>query len=131
VVAVEGGSIGGIEYETDRMRFLGRGQTIRRPLSVMDGRPLSNTVGPILDPIFSLRARVRIAPATTAHVTFSTMVAPTREAILLLADKYHDPASFEQSSTTWGSSGERPTSSSIWPTASSIRTPPCALATSS
>jgi len=99
VVAVEGGSIGGIEYETDRMRFLGRGQTIRRPLSVMDGRPLSNTVGPILDPIFSLRARVRIAPATTAHVTFSTMVAPTREAILLLADKYHDPASFEQTST--------------------------------
>ena len=99
VVAMEGGSIGGIEYETDRMRFLGRGQTIRRPVSIMDGRPLSNTVGPVLDPIFSLRAKVRIAPGTTTHITFSTMVAVSREAILLLADKYHDPASFERTST--------------------------------
>jgi len=99
VVAVEGGSAGGIEYETDRTRFIGRGQTIRRPVAVMDGRPLSNTVGPILDPIFSLRARVRIAPATTAHVTFATMVAESRETILLLADKYHDPVSFERTST--------------------------------
>jgi len=96
VVAVEGESIGGIEYETDRTRFLGRGQTIRRPLAIMDGLPLSNTVGPVLDPIFSLRVKVRIAPATTTHVTFSTMVAPTRETSLLLADKYHDPASFER-----------------------------------
>ncbi|HEY5513456.1 MAG TPA: glucoamylase family protein [Geomonas sp.] len=99
VVALEGGSIGGIEYETDRMRFLGRGQTIRRPVSIMDGRHLSNTVGPVLDPIFSLRARVRVAPGTTTHVTFSTMVAVSREATLLLADKYHDPASFERAST--------------------------------
>jgi len=99
VVALEEGSFGSIEYETDRMRFLGRGQTIRRPVSVMDGRPLSNTVGPVLDPIFSLRAKMRIAPGTTTHVTFSTMVAESREAILLLADKYHDPASFERTST--------------------------------
>ena len=99
VVAVEGERAGGIEYETDRMRFLGRGQTIRRPVSIMDGRPLSNTVGPVLDPIFSLRARVRVPPGTTSHVTFSTMVAATRETILLLADKYHNPASFERTST--------------------------------
>ena len=99
VVALKGGSSGGIEYETDRTRFLGRGQTIRRPDSVMDGRPLSNTVGPVLDPVFSLRAKVRIAPGTTTHVTFSTMVAVSREAILLLADKYHDPSSFERTST--------------------------------
>ena len=99
VVAVEGVIINGIEYETDRMRFIGRGQTIRRPASIMEGRPLSNTVGPVLDPIFCLRAKVRVAPGATTCVTFSTMVAATREAILLLADKYHDPASFERTST--------------------------------
>ncbi len=96
VVAMEGGSSGGIEYETDRSRFLGRGHTIRRPVSVIEGRPLSNTVGSVLDPIFSLRAKVRVAPGATAHIVFSTMVAASREAILLLADKYHDPASYER-----------------------------------
>lgn len=99
VVAIEAGNINGIEYETDRMRFLGRGHTIRMPASVIEGRPLSNTVGPVLDPIFSLRAKVRIEPGATARVVFSTMVASSREAILLLADKYHDPASYERIGT--------------------------------
>ncbi len=96
VIAVDGASCSGIEYETDRMRFLGRGRTIRRPVSIMDGRSLSNTVGPVLDPVFSLRARVRVAPGATARLIFSTMVAESREAILLLTDKYHDPAAYER-----------------------------------
>ena len=49
-----------LQFETDRARFLGRGRGIRTPVSVIDGRPLSNTVGTVLDPIFSLRRRVRI-----------------------------------------------------------------------
>ena len=60
VVVVEGGPVDGPQYETDRARFLGRGRGIRTPMSVIDGRPLSNTTGAVLDPIFSLRARVRI-----------------------------------------------------------------------
>ena len=59
VVVAEGDTVGGIQYETDRARFLGRGRGIRTPLSVIDGHPLSNTVGAVLDPIFSLRRRVR------------------------------------------------------------------------
>ena len=64
------------------------------PISVMDGRPLSNTVGAVLDPILSLRTRVRVAPGVTVHLAFSTMVAGSREQIMSLADKYHDPATF-------------------------------------
>ena len=41
------------EVETDRARFLGRGRGIRRPIAVIDGRPLSNTVGTVLDPVFA------------------------------------------------------------------------------
>ena len=67
--------MGGVQYETDRARFLGRGRGIRTALSVIDGRPLSNTAGSVLDPIFSLRVRVRLAPGSTARVTFSTVVA--------------------------------------------------------
>ena len=92
-------SAGSIEYETDRARFLGRGHTIRNPVAVMDGRPLSNTVGSVLDPIFSLRTRVSVAPGATVHIGFATMLAATREEIIDLADKYHDPSSFERIST--------------------------------
>src|SRR4029434_1017410 len=62
VALVEGTSTGGSQYETDRGRFLGRGRTIRTPMSMIEGRPLSNTTGAVLDPIFSLRRRLRLAP---------------------------------------------------------------------
>src|SRR3989441_7942698 len=45
VVVVEGETVGGLQWETDRGRFLGRGRGIRTPTSVIDGRSLSNTVG--------------------------------------------------------------------------------------
>ncbi len=87
---------GGLQYETDRMRFCGRGQTLRAPAAVIDGRPLSNTVGAVLDPIFSLRTRVIIAAGGTVHVTFTTLVASSREAVENLADKYHNAATFNR-----------------------------------
>ena len=88
-----------IQYETDRARFLGRGRSVRSPVSVIDGRPLSNTVGAVLDPIFSLRCRVRLAPGATAHAIFSTVVAESREEVLDLADKYREAATFERAAT--------------------------------
>jgi cyclic beta-1,2-glucan synthetase len=99
VVAVQGGTVGAVQFETDRLRFLGRGRGVRTPMSVIDGLPLSNTVGAVLDPIFSLRHRVRLLPGTTARVTFTTMVAPSREAALSLADRYRDPAALERAAT--------------------------------
>ena len=92
---VEGFSLGAVQYETDRARFVGRARDLREP-AALDGRPLSNSVGPVLDPIFSLRRRVRLSPGATARVTFSTVVASSREALLSLADKYRDPAIFER-----------------------------------
>ena len=69
------------------------------PVSLIDGRALSNTVGPVLDPIVSLRRRVRLRPGATARVTFSTLVAPSREDALGLADKYHDATTFDRAAT--------------------------------
>ena len=66
----------------------GAGTTCAIPVSIIDGRPLSNTVGSVLDPVISLRRTVRIPPGTTARVVFSTIVAPTREQVMELADKY-------------------------------------------
>ncbi len=95
-IATEGEAIGAVQYETSRSRFLGRGHDTRAPLAVSEDRPLSNTVGTVLDPVFSLRQRLRLQPNETAHVTFSTAVAHSREHILMLADKYHDINIFER-----------------------------------
>jgi len=96
LAVVEGELVGGAQFETDRARFLGRGRGVRTPISVIDGRPLSNTAGAVLDPIFSLRRRVRVAPGATARIAFWTLVAPSRSEALDLADKHHDPAAFER-----------------------------------
>ncbi len=96
LAVMEGESVGDVQYETDRARFLGRGHDIRTPISVMEGRPLSSSVGTVLDPIFSLRCRMRIPPGTTVRVAFWTMVAPTRSEVLDLADKHRDSNAFER-----------------------------------
>ena len=96
VMALEGEATATLQFETDRARFVGRGRTIGTASAIHEGRPLSGTAGSPLDPIFSLRRRVRLAPGATARVTFSTLVAPTREAALALADKYRAPAIFER-----------------------------------
>ncbi len=92
----------GVQYETDRARFVGRGQSLREPIAVMDGRPLTNTVGAVLDPIFSLRTRVRIAAGATEHMSFTTLVAASRQEVEDLSDKYHNVAAFERvSALAW------------------------------
>ncbi|PYO38976.1 MAG: hypothetical protein DMD33_20290, partial [Gemmatimonadetes bacterium] len=53
------GRLGGAtEYETDRGRFIGRGGDVDRPIALDTTAPLSNTTGPVLDPIVSLRQSV-------------------------------------------------------------------------
>jgi cyclic beta-1,2-glucan synthetase len=99
VVAVEGETVGELQWETDRARFLGRGRGVRMPLSMIEGRALSNTVGSVLDPIVSLRRRVRIPPGVTIRVSFSTMVAPSRVEALNLAEKYRHAVTFDRAAT--------------------------------
>ena len=96
---VDGEAVGKPEVETDRARFLGRGHSIHSPIAVIDGRPLSNTVGTVLDPIFALRRRVRVAPGATVRIAFWTVVAASREAVLDLVDKHRDTTAFERAAT--------------------------------
>ena len=99
LAVVEGQAIGGAEIETDRARFLGRGGSVRSPGAVLDGRRLSNTTGAVLDPIFALRRRVRIAPGAVVQIAFWTMAAPSRQAVLDLADRHRDIAAYERAAT--------------------------------
>ncbi|MEJ1970539.1 MAG: glucoamylase family protein [Rhizomicrobium sp.] len=99
VAVVESYALGEVQFETDRGRFLGRGQTIRNPIAISEGWPLSNTAGAVLDPIFSLRRRLRVPHGATVHVSFCTVVADTRDAVIELVEKYQDPAAFERATT--------------------------------
>ena len=99
LMVIEGESSGNMQFETDRASFMGRGQSIRAPQCVADGWPLSNTVGCVLDPIFSLRCRLRIPRGETMRVSFWTMIAGSRQEALDLADKHRDPAGFDRVTT--------------------------------
>jgi cyclic beta-1,2-glucan synthetase len=99
LTVVEGESPGDVQFETDRARFLGRGKIIRAPAAIVEGWPLSNTTGPVLDAVFSLRRRVRIPRGATARVAFWTIAASSRADVLALADKHRDPMAFERATT--------------------------------
>ncbi len=82
--------IGAVTCETDRARFIGRGNTVRDPSAMTTAGELSGTTGPVLDPIFALRTRVSVAPGQSVSVAFTTLVATTRQAAFELAGRYHD-----------------------------------------
>ncbi|MFA6957176.1 MAG: glucoamylase family protein [Thermoanaerobaculia bacterium] len=89
VLAIQGPTQAQIEWETDRMRFLGRGRGPANPLA-MEGRALSGTTGAVLDPILSLRTRLRLAPGGFVRFSFTTGVSPDEATALACAQKYHD-----------------------------------------
>ncbi|MDB4972031.1 MAG: hypothetical protein JWN48_372 [Myxococcaceae bacterium] len=91
VVDVDAAQDRSVSCETDRARFLGRGRSVRNPLALDRDGPLSDTTGSVLDPVFALRVRVELEPGQSAHVAFTTLVASTREAAFVLADRYHHP----------------------------------------
>ena len=91
VLSLEGRTQGPVEWETDRARFLGRGRGPEDP-QALDGRSLSGTTGVVLDPIVSLRQRIRLAPGGFVRLSFATGMAPSRETAVALAQRYRDPS---------------------------------------
>ena len=84
------------QVETDRARFIGRGRDIRDPAAMDDDHVLSGTVGTVLDPVFSIRRRITVAPGAMARVAFWTMVAPSRDAIVACVDRHRDVSAFDR-----------------------------------
>ena len=76
------------EFETDRAKFLGRGRTPENPEALT--RRLTNSIGAVLDPIFSLRRRVTILPNQRFQFALVTVVADSREAVVTLAGRYSE-----------------------------------------
>jgi cyclic beta-1,2-glucan synthetase len=91
VLSLEGRSQGPVEWETDRARFIGRGRDTNRP-AALDGGALSGTTGVVLDPVFSLRQRIRLVAGASVRLSFATGIAADRATAQALAQKYRDPS---------------------------------------
>lgn len=96
---VEGVLVADPQYESDRARFLTDGRAPGACGVVTAGLPLSNTVGTVLDPIFSLRRRVRIPSGGSARVAFWTVIASSHADLLALIDKHQDRSAFDRAKT--------------------------------
>nr|WP_290835506.1 glucoamylase family protein [Halomonas sp.] len=96
---VEGETVGDIQFETDRAKFLGRGRATLQASALAEGQRLSGTVGSVLDPIFALRYCLRVAPGKIARIAYWTVIASSREALMDLIDKHHDRSAFERAKT--------------------------------
>ncbi|MFN2283650.1 MAG: GH36-type glycosyl hydrolase domain-containing protein, partial [Anaerolineae bacterium] len=76
-------------YETDRARFLGRGQTPRSPVALTSGQPrLSGTTGATLDPIMALSQEIELGPHEEVSLAYVTLAAASHEEALNLAQRY-------------------------------------------
>lgn len=95
-VSTDGNVQGKVEYETNRMNFIGRNRNLSQPNAMEPDMPLSNSVGPVLDPIFSLRIRVCIEPGKSAVVNFSTGICDTRKDAMDMLEKYSDASAAER-----------------------------------
>jgi cyclic beta-1,2-glucan synthetase len=102
----DGDAVGKPEFETDRALFLGRGRSVSAPLAMLDARPLTNSIGAVLDPIFALRRRVAVAPGATVRVAFWTMAARSRADLLDCIDKHRDAAAYERATTLAWTQGQ-------------------------
>jgi cellobiose phosphorylase len=90
LMAVHGVDIGEVSYETDRMQFIGRGNTVADPQAMRGSAALSGSQGSVLDPIVAIRHRIMLDPGESATIDIVSGVAETRDAVVSLAEKYQD-----------------------------------------
>jgi cellobiose phosphorylase len=95
MMAVHGAKIGEVSYETDRMQFIGRGNTVADPDAMSGGRgfhsgALSESAGSVLDPIVAIRYRILLDPDESATINIVSGIGETRDAAMSLVEKYQD-----------------------------------------
>ena len=89
-VVVHGTNVGVPTFETDRMKFIGRGNSISAPSALTDAVSLSDSAGSVLDPIVAIRYQIVLEPEESAIVDMVTGVTETHDAALHLIEKYQD-----------------------------------------
>jgi cyclic beta-1,2-glucan synthetase len=79
-----------VSYETDRMAFLGHGNTVVNPAAMSTAGRLSGSQGSVLDPIVAIRNKFLLEPDQCITIDFIIGVGDTREICNKLIEKYQD-----------------------------------------
>ncbi|MGE5554272.1 MAG: GH36-type glycosyl hydrolase domain-containing protein [Betaproteobacteria bacterium] len=90
-IMVEGPTVGPLEYETDRARFMGRGRATGLPQAIETNQRLSGTTGTVLDPILCLRRRFEVPPGKAVRLWLVTGAADSREEALRIVRHFQQP----------------------------------------
>jgi cyclic beta-1,2-glucan synthetase len=85
-----------VSCETDRMEFIGRGRSYRRPAAMNRDGELSGRVGAVLDPVFALRTRVTVPAGNAVAVAFATFIAKNGEEAARRSQLLGTPANVEK-----------------------------------
>lgn len=89
LMAVHGAEIKDISYETDRAKFIGRGNSIVSPIAMKSSR-LSGSQGSVLDPVVAIQYKIQLEPEGSAVIDIVTGISESHEGALSLIDKYQD-----------------------------------------
>jgi cellobiose phosphorylase len=90
LMAVRGAAVGEVSYETDRMRFIGRGHSVAEPNAMHDPAALSGSAGSVLDPVVAIRYSITLEPEQAATIDMVCGIGASRDAALSLVGKYQD-----------------------------------------
>ena len=90
LMGVRGADIGEISYETDRSRFIGRGNSVANPQAMTGPGALSGAEGSVLDPIVAIRYEIALEPEESATIHILSGIGATRDACLGLIERYRD-----------------------------------------
>jgi cyclic beta-1,2-glucan synthetase len=80
---------GVVEFETNRAAFIGRGGSLARPKALIANAPLTGQVGPVLDPIASLRTAIVLEPGESREVAFLLGATASREDAAAILTSIH------------------------------------------
>lgn len=83
---IEGVELSSTSYETSRVNFIGRGKSKNNPEGI--NNPLKNTVGDVLDPIISIRKKVKIHPGKTCNIYYINSISTSKDEVINTAEKY-------------------------------------------
>ncbi|MCR5821595.1 MAG: hypothetical protein K6F85_01570, partial [Bacteroidales bacterium] len=89
-----------VEYETSRLKFLGRGNSLRHADIIDSRRILTGTVGTTLDPVMSMRRRLHIPVGKKVEAYILTGYAKAREQLLQLVEQYQTSIDVEHAFKT-------------------------------
>ncbi|MEO6918524.1 MAG: glucoamylase family protein [Collimonas sp.] len=90
LMAIHGAELDAVSYETDRMEFIGRGNTVTAPQAMRTPGPLGGNAGPVLDPIVAIRCQITLEPEQVVTIDMVTGIGDSRDICLSLIEKYQD-----------------------------------------